>query len=290
MEKMFDAVAGVDVHKEKLTITTLVTKGKKSVKTTFDSLTFTEDLKASGLKILEMGIKHVAMESTGVYWIPVYNVWHKLGLIITLGNATHIKNVPGRKTDAKDSEWIAQLHQNGLIRPSYIPSEDFRHLRLLTRHRRSLVEDMARIKNRIQKILEDGNVKLSSVISNVFGKSGMAIIQAIANGEDNPDQLSSLANERLKRPRAELRKALCHTLSENHRFLLANMLIQMKHIQTLYDDIDRKINEKMNDHIGIIDQLKSIPGIDQKLAEDILSEATITMDSFKDDRHFAAWV
>ncbi len=289
MDRMFNAVAGVDVHKDQITITTLVYGKGKTVRETFESRTYTEDLKNAGKRILEKGIKHVAMESTGVYWVPIYNVWNAMGLVVTLGNATHIKNVPGRKTDAKDSDWIAQLHQNGLIRPSYIPDDEFRQLRLLTRHRRKLIEDMARIKNRIQKILEDGNVKLASVLSNVFGKSGMAIIEAIASGVDDPVELSLLANERLKKSKEELRKSLNHTLTEDHRYLLGNMIIQLKHTESMYNDIDQRVDKKISDKERIIEQLTSIPGVERKLAQDILSESTTNMDVFKSDRHFAAW-
>jgi transposase len=290
MEPMFDSVAGVDVHKEKITITALTQEPMEKMKReTWECLTFTQDLEECGRKILKMGIKHVAMESTGIYWVPVYNVWSAMGIIVTLGNASHIKNVPGRKTDVKDSEWIATLHRSGLIRPSYIPEEKFRELRLLTRHRRGLIEDMARIKNRIQKILEDGNIKLGSVISDIFGVAGMAIIEGIANGHDDPCYLASLATTKIKCTKEDLRKSLTHTLKEYHRFILQNLLIQLKYLEQIYIEIDKKIDDKMIPHRNLIEQLISIPGIDQKLAEDIVAEATTNVSSFKDDRHFAAW-
>jgi len=287
---MFNSVAGVDVHKEKITITVLKKNHENTIeKIIWESSTFTEDLEITGKKILDLGVKHVAMESTGVYWKPIFNVWDKLGLVITLGNATHIKNVPGRKTDVKDSEWIATLHLNGLIRPSYIPEAEFRELRLLTRHRMSLIDDLARVKNRIQKLLEDGNLKLGSVISDIFGVAGTRIIESIASGEDDPDYLASLVTTNVKKTREVIRKSLVHTLQEVHKKILQNLLLEMKYLKQLCLDIEDEISTRLKPHEEIINQLCTIPGINQKLAEDILAETSINMSTFKDDKNFAAW-
>jgi transposase len=161
MEAIRTHVAGVDVHKKILAITVLIGDGNESPRIErFECSTFTDDLIAMGRKFLDLGVKDVAMESTGVYWKPLHNVWCPMGIKITVGNATHIKNVPGRKTDMNDSHWIAQLHRFGLIRSSFIPEAEFQQLRLLSRHRTNLVDDLSRVKNRVQKVLEDGNVKL----------------------------------------------------------------------------------------------------------------------------------
>jgi len=291
MELLLNAVAGVDIHKKQITITALVKDPEtgKTQKETWESNTFTKDLIKCGKKLLEMGIKDVAMESTGVYWKPVHNVWSEQGINITLGNATHIKNVPGRKTDTKDSEWIARLHMSGLIRPSYIPNKNFQELRLLTRHRRNLVDDMTRIKNRIQKILEDGNVKLSSVISDVFGVAGLKIIESLAGGETIPSVLASCATTNIKCNQEELEDALTHTFNGNQFYLLQSLIIQLKSTQQLYDQLDEKINQEMTPYSNIIDQLSTIPGIKEKLAEDIIAEATTDMSNFKNEKMFAAW-
>lgn len=291
MELLLNAVAGVDVHKKQITITTLVRDPNtgKIQKETWESKTLTKDLLTCGKKLLGMGIKDVAMESTGIYWKPIHNVWSELGINITLGNATHIKNVPGRKTDVKDSEWIAKLHMSGLIRPSYIPNKEFQELRLLTRHRRNFVDDMTRIKNRIQKILEDGNVKLGSVISDVFGVAGLKIIESLAGGETIPSVLASCATTNIKCNKEELENALTHTFSDNQFYLLQSLIIQLKSTQQLYNQIDERIDEKMAPYKDVIKQLSTIPGIKEKLAEDIIAEATTNMKTFKNEKMFAAW-
>ena len=176
MKALRTHIAGVDVHKDILAITTMIGAGDQDpVVEHFQCSTMTDDLKAMGLVLLNRGVKDVAMESTGVYWKPVYNVWQPMGLNVMIGNATHMKNVPGRKTDMNDSHWIAQLHRFGLIKPSFVPDSVFQRLRLLSRHRTNLVDDLSRVKNRVEKVLQDGNIKWSSIVSDTFGVAGMKI-------------------------------------------------------------------------------------------------------------------
>jgi transposase len=290
MQCLFDSVAGVDVHKEKLNIATLVKNAVGKIdKTSWECKTFTEDLEVAGNKLIAMGIKYVAMESTGIYWRPVYNVWSKLGLIITLANASHVKNVPGRKTDVLDSEWLAKLHQMGLIRGSYLPEENFQELRALTRHRRNLIEDLTKVKNRVQKILEDGNIKLSCVLSDVFGVAGLAIIKALASGEIDPDHLTEQVKTNVKRPKEEIKKSLTNTFKSYHLFLIKELYIQYLSINNLLDSINLQIDENMRPHESLIKKLDAVPGIDVHTAQDIIAEATTKMENFKDDKTFAAW-
>ena len=174
MQVLKTHVAGVDVHKAILAITILI--GDADKEPTFEQFsceTFTEDLMAMGLILKEKGVTEVAMESTGVYWKPVYNVWSKMGIRCTVGNARTMRNVPGRKIDMNDSHWIAQLHRFGLIRSSFIPEDKFQQLRLLSRHRTNLTDDLSRVKDRVQRILEDGNIKIGSVVSDVLGVAGL---------------------------------------------------------------------------------------------------------------------
>jgi len=291
MMPLLEKVAGVDVHKDQITITTLVRSSLDSGgKTeTWESKTFTSDLERCGQKLLRDGIREVAMESTGIYWRPIFNVWSKMGLNITLGNATHIKNVPGRKTDVKDSEWIAELHSCGLIRKSYIPNEEFQQLRTLTRHRKSITGDIATVKNRIQKILEDGNVKLSSVLSDIFGVSGMSVLKAISAGETDPDRLVMQVTTKVQCTKEVLKKSLTHRLNQKQIFVLQSLMTQMFYLQQLHDETDKVIKECLMPHQELLELLDTIPGVDEKLAEDILAEATTNMAVFKDERHFAAW-
>jgi transposase len=289
MEVLLTKVAGVDVHKDMLRITTMIGEADAVAKIEhFECTTFTDDLEAFGKKLLEMGIKHVAMESTGIYWRPVFKVWHALGIIVTLGNAAHMKNVPGRKTDAKDAQWIAQLHRNGLIRASFVPEDEFQELRALTRHRKNLVQDQARVRNRIQKVLEDGNVKLGSILSNVLGVGGSEILQAIANGETNPDVLVTKLTTKIKR-KEDLRKALTNRLSKNHCFLIKQLLTQLSNLQSNIDEAQKEIDSRFEKYASLIERLDEVPGIDKIGAQTILAEATTHMEKFKDAKTFAAW-
>jgi transposase len=290
MQATLSHVAGVDVHKEILVICALVEQPDGSIlKESLQSSTMTEDLKESGQQLLALGIKNVAMESTGIYWKPVYNVWRRLGLIVTLGNAQHMKNVPGRKTDVSDAEWIAQLHRSGLIRPSYIPEEEFQQLRVLTRHRTYLVSDISKVKNRVQKVLEDGNIKLGSVISNVFGVAGLQVVRAIAKGITEATQLAALVQTNVKTNQEELRKSLSNCLTETHCFDLGSHLQQYDALQDCLAELDTKINERMQKYVDLIERLDEIPGIDKISAQVIIAEATTDMSHFRDDRLFSAW-
>lgn len=289
MEVFKTRVAGVDVHKEILAITTVVGEPEsKPIEEQFSCPTFTEDLIKAGLKLLEMGIKDVAMESTGVYWKPIYNVWMPMGIRITLGQAAHMKNVPGRKTDMTDSRWIAELHRFGLIKPSYIPEDVFQRMRLLSRHRTNLIEDLARVKNRVQRILEDGNIKFGSIVSDVFGKSGLQVLDLIADGVTNAGLLASKVTTKIKR-KEEARKALTNCLTTEHCFVINRLMKQFYEIKDHMCEIENQLQEKVFPYRHLIDKLKEIPGIDEILAIGILAEATDDMGRFEDERKFAAW-
>ena len=200
MKALRTHVAGVDVHKDRLEITVMIGAGDQDpVVENFQCSTMTDDLKAMGLVLVNRGVKDVAMESTGIDWKPVYNIWEPLGLNVVIGNATHMKNVPGRKTDMSDSHWIAQLHRFGLIKPSFVPDGVFQRLRLLSRHRTNLVDDLSRVKNRVEKVLQDGNIKWSSIVSDTFGVAGIKILDLIADGVTNAQTLAASVTTKIKR-------------------------------------------------------------------------------------------
>lgn len=290
MEAMYDAVAGVDVHQEKLTITVLVGSDSKNLKkTTWECNTFTGDLIEAAKKIKSFGVTQVAMESSGVYWRPVFNIWSKMGILITLGNAHHIKNVPGRKTDKKDSEWLASLHRNGLIRASYIPKEEFRILRDLTRHRSNLINDISDVKNRVQKVLEEGNVKLQSVVSDVFGVAGRQVLVAIIGGEKDSLELAKLVTTNVVAKKEVIARSLENRLNQTNVFLLKQLYSQILYLENLHFELEKEIEEKMEPYRRQIEQLDEIPGIDKKTAQIIVAEATTEMENFKDAKAFAAW-
>lgn len=289
MEAIRTHVAGVDVHKDIIAVTVVTgPAGAEPEVVQFEAKTFTEDLIAVGSKFLELGVKEVAMESTGVYWKPLYNVWQPMGIEITVAQAAHVKNVPGRKTDMNDSHWLAELHRFGLIRASFIPEDKFQRIRLLSRHRTNLVQDLATIKNRIQRTLEDGNIKLATVVSNVFGKSGLQVVRAIADGVTDAGQLSSKVTTKIKR-KEEIRKALTNCLTTEHIFLIEQLLGQYDDIEARRLNVDNELQDRVQPYRHLVDKLKEIPGIDEVLAISIISESTDDMSNFKDERSFAAW-
>ena len=289
MKALRTHVAGVDVHKEMLAITVMIGKGDEDPTVEhFECSTMTDDLRAMGIILLGKGVNSVAMESTGVYWKPVYNVWQPLGLNPIIGNATHMKNVPGRKTDQKDAEWIAQLHRFGLIRASFVPDGIYQRLRLLSRQRTNLTGDLGRIKNRVHKVLEDGNIKWSSIVSDTFGVSGIKVLDLIAEGVTNAQTLAGSVTTKIKR-RDEAKKALTNCLTTEHCFVIRLLMRQFRDIQSLILEIDNELVEKTAPYAHLIEELRKVPGIDKVLAIGLIAEATADMSSFADERRFAAW-
>lgn len=289
MKALRTHVAGVDVHKDMLAITIMIGAGDEDPKVDhLECSTMSDDLKAMGIVLKEKGVRDVAMESTGVYWKPVYNVWEPLGLRVTVGNATHMKNVPGRKTDQKDSEWIAQLHRFGLIRPSFVPEGVYQRLRLLSRHRTNLVEDLSRIKNRVEKVLQDGNIKWSSIVSETFGVAGVKILDLIADGVTNAQTLAASVTTKIKR-KEDAQKALTNCLTTEHIFVIRELMTQYRDIQNRILEVENGLVERMWPYAHLLEELDKIPGIDKILAMGIIAEATPDMGAFPDERRFAAW-
>lgn len=282
-------VAGVDVHKDILAITVMIgEEGEEPRVEHYECSTMTDDLKAMGVTLKELGVTDVAMESTGVYWKPVYNVWEPLGLNVIIGNASHIKGIPGRKTDTKDSEWIAQLHRFSLIKPSFVPEGVYQRLRLLSRHRTNLVGDLSRVKNRVEKVLQDGNIKWSSIVSNTFGTAGVQILDLIADGVTDAQTLASSVTTKIKR-KEDAKKALTNCLTTEHIFVLGELMNQYRYLSQKILDIENQLTEKILPYADLVEELDKIPGIDKVLAMGIIAEATTDMSSFKDGRAFAAW-
>ena len=289
MKALKSHVAGIDVHKEMLAITVLIGELDGEPKEyQFESSTFTDDLMALGLKLKEMGVTDVAMESSGIYWKPVFNVFNPLGLKVVVANAAPIKNVPGRKTDMNDSRWIAELHRFGLIRASFIPDGEFQRMRLLSRHRTNLTEDLARVKNRIQKVLEDGNIKLSIVVSDIFGVSGLKVLKQIAGGYTHPNILITEVTTKIKRME-EMKKALTNCLTTEHCFVINVLMKQYEELKNRIEEVENELCKKVEPYAHLVEELDKIPGIDAILAMGIIAEASANMSSFKDERAFAAW-
>jgi transposase len=250
--------------------------------------TTTDQLLALADWLRAAGCTHMAMESTGVYWKPVYAVLEGLGTVL-LVNAQHLKAVPGRKTDVKDAEWIAELLQHGLLRGSFIPPREQRDVRELTRYRATVVDERARLSNRIQKVLEDAHVKLGDVASDVLGVSGRAMLHAIAEGETNPTRLADLARGRLRQKHAQLVAALTGQVRPVHRFVLREQLAHLTALETTIDHLSAEIGRCLAPFVDEIAWLDSIPGIARRTAEVILAEIGADLTRFGNAPRLAAW-
>jgi transposase len=229
------------------------------------------------------------MESTASFWKPIYNLLELEDIQTLVVNAKNIKNVPGRKTDVKDAEWIASLLRHGLLQGSFIPNRDQRELRELIRYRRSLIDERAREANRVQKVLEGANIKLSSVASDVLGKSGRAMIEAMIAGEESPELLSELAQRRLKNKKAELKRALNGLMGNHQKLMLA---AQLRHIDYLDEEIsrlDEEIKRRMLPFEEDLELLDTIPGVARRTAETIAAEIGTNMDQFPSAAHLCSW-
>ena len=234
------------------------------------------------------GVTHVAMESTGVFWKPIYNILEGRFTML-LVNARHLKQVPGRKSDVRDCQWIAQLLQYGLLKASFIPPRSQRELRDLTRHRTQLVEEKARAANRIHKVLQDTNIKLSSVATDVLGASGRAMLEALITGEEDPVKLADLAQRKLRGKIPQLEKALEGHLTEHHRFMLKLLWKQLAQQEELIAELDSRIEEQTRPFAAEIDRLDAVPGVDRRVAEVVLAEVGPDMKAFPTHENLASW-
>jgi transposase len=289
METIHDRCAGLDVHKK--TVVACVRRigpdGQPHQQTrTF--ATMTADLLALADWLAAEGVAEVAMEATGVYWKPVYHLLEDR-FRLTLVNAQHIKKVPGRKTDVKDAEWIAQLHQCGLLRGSFVPPEPIRELRDLTRQRTQLIRARATVVNRVHKVLEDANIKLASVATDVLGASGRAMIAALIRGEDDPEVLAELARGSLRGKKEALRRAMLGRVTDHHRFLLQTLMEQERHLEGQIERYDGRIAEAMRPFAEAEAQLKTIPGVGTQAAEVIIAEIGADMSRFPTAAHLCSW-
>lgn len=284
-EQVVERGCGMDVHKG----TVVVTIRGKGIKTQTKSYsTFTRSLIKLKKWLNKHGITHIAMESTGVYWKPVFNI---LGddFEILLVNARHVKNVPGNKTDKKDSRWLAKLLLSGLLRGSFIPTQEIRELRDLSRYRKKLTHQISAEKNRFQKILEDANIKLSSVLSDVFGATGKKIMARILEGDYQPEQLLYYVHGRVKASREEIKEALTGYVRDHHRFMLKTILSNISRIETTLEELDDQIAKVTEPYKEIIDLLETIPGVARDGAIGIISEIGVDMEKFPTHKHLTAW-
>jgi transposase len=306
MRVIHERCAGLDVHKK--TVVACRRDERKQQETKSFGTTTPELLELVDW-LLEWECTHVAMESTGDYWKPIYNILEG-SFQVFLVNAQHVKHVPGRKTDVKDAQWLAELLQHGLLKASFIPPAPQRDLRDLTRYRTKLVQERARVINRVQKVLECANIKLSSVVKDILGVSGRAMLEALVTGESGPETMAQLAKTRLRKKIPELEKALTGLMRDHHRFLLAKQLIHIdflsEQIACMSMEIERRIREmdqsqqelscdtnsdtpislKVQEAVELLD---TIPGVDKITAELIVAELGTDMSRFPTSKHAASW-
>jgi transposase len=289
LDLIHSCCAGIDVHKKTVVVCVRRIEADGSVKSQVRTFrTMTGHLITMSDWLGEQGVGPVAMESTGVYWKPVFHLLEGRFEVL-LVNAHHIKHVPGRKTDVKDSEWIAQLLQYGLLKSSFIPPAPIRELRDLTRQRAQLVAERGRVAKRIQKVLEDANIKLSSVATDILGASGRAMLSALIGGTEDPEQLADLAKGRLRQKNAELTQALRGFVSDHHRFLLRTLLRQIDQHESMIAEYTARIEEVCLPFCEAAGRLESIPGLGSRAAETIVAEIGTDMTAFPSAGHLASW-
>ena len=285
MEAVYERCCGIDVHKKSICVCFRI--GRK--KETREFGTSTKDLREMAEWLIDQDCQLAAMESTGSYWKPVYNVLEVLGLEVIVVNAHHIKNVPGRKTDIKDAEWIAELLQHGLLKASYIPDRSQRELREIARYRKSLVEERAREINRLEKTLQGANIKLSSVVSEITGKSSRNIIEALVGEGLTEETVDSLLRGSLREKRKDILIFCDGYLSPLQRTLIRAILDHIDDMTRRIADIDNIINGQMKEYEEAIKKLEEIPGIGRRSAQVILAEIGLEMSRFPTAGHLAAW-
>src|SRR5258707_11441274 len=289
MEIVYERCCGLDVHKRTVVACLLVPGPAGAPSREIQTFgTMTRDLLALSDWLAAAGCTHVAMESTGVFWKPIYNLLEGNFALVVV-NAQHIKAVPGRKTDVRDAEWIADLLRHGLLRASFIPDRSQRELRELTRSRTTLIHDRANEVNRLQKVLEGANIKLASVATDILGKSGRDMLEALVGGASDSALLAQLARGRLREKLPQLEQALAGQFGAHHRFLLAQQLAHIDFLDASLERVSTEIAERVGPFEAEVARLQSIPGVGQRTAEVLAAEVGVDLTRFPTARHLASW-
>jgi len=289
MEVLYQRCCGLDVHKETVVACLRIVSGGEVLREVRTFETTTASLMALSEWLAENGCTHVAMEATGVYWKPVWHILDDGDFQLILANASHVKNVPGRKTDVNDATWLADLLAHGLIRASFVPDTQTQELRTLLRTRKQLVREKSSHILRVQKTLEDANIKLDSVITDVMGMSGRVMIEALIAGESNPAKLARLANYRLRASQEKLREALRGRVTKHHRFLLRLHLNQIDALDAAIATIDQQVQAGIAPFRCAVELVTSIPGVSDIGAQVIVSEIGTDMSRFPSESHLISW-
>jgi transposase len=289
MELLHRRCCGLDVHKETVVACVRIASDGKAITQVRTFQTTTAGLLELSAWLAAHECTHVAMEATGVYWKPVWHILDDGEFELVLANAAHVKNVPGRKTDVNDAMWLAELLAHGLIRASFVPDTQTQEMRGLLRTRKQLVREQSRHLQRLQKILEDANIKLDSVLSSLLTKSARAMMEAMIGGETNPVKLASLADPRVKASPQELREALRGRVTKHHRFLMRLHLNQIDALAAAVTTVDVQVEANLGPFRTAVDLIKSIPGFDDLSAHVVVSEIGIDMSRFPSHAHLISW-
>ena len=289
MEVVFERCCGLDIHKQTITACVITPGPGGGPRKEVQSFgTYTGELLRLADWLSGQGVTHVAMESTGVYWKPVYNLLES-SFTLLLVNARHVKAVPGRKTDVNDCAWLADLLRHGLLRASFVPDRPQRELRELTRYRSSLVREHSAEVNRLQKTLEGANIKLASVLSDITGVSGRAMVDALAGGSSDAEALAELAVGKARNNLTKLQQALAGMVGAHQRFLIARQLAHMDFLSATIEELDREVAERMRPFAAALERLDAVPGIGQRTAEVLVAELGTDMGQFPTAAHLASW-
>ncbi|WP_075164195.1 IS110 family transposase [Ktedonobacter racemifer] len=289
MEVVYPRCSGLDVHKRFVVACLSIVENGQRHKELRQVGTMTSDILALKGWLQASGCHQIAMESTGVFWKPLYHLLED-SFEIVLVNAQHMKAVPGRKTDVKDAEWIADLLQHGLLKASFLPSSEQQAVRDLTRTRMRLLQERTRLINRIQKVLEDANLKLASVVSDVMGVTGQAILQALVAGQENPECLAHLARGSLVKKEDQLQAALQGKLAPHHRMQLEELLQLIATLDHSIARFDREVAERLHQFDALIERMDAVTGLSRRSIEVLLGELGWDMSHFPDAAHAASWV
>src|SRR5689334_24139840 len=289
MEVLYPRCAGLDVHKATVVAAVRLVAGGRVAREVRTFATTTAGLLGLAAWLAENGCTRVAMEATGVYWRPVWHVLAEGGFVLVLANPAQVKNVPGRKTDVNDAAWLAELLAHGLVRPSFVPDGPTAELRSLLRTRKQLAREKASHVLRLQKALEDANVKLDGVVADLLGKSGRAMLEAMAAGEGDPGRLAALAHPRLAATPERLREALRGRVTRHHRFLLRLHLDQVDALEAAIARVDREVEEHLAPFRAAVDLLASIPGVGALAARVIVAEVGLDKRRFPRAEHLVSW-
>lgn len=289
METIIERGCGIDVHKKTIKACLMTGKPHEKPQSTIKTFsTMTRDLLACRDWLISEGCTHVAMESTGVYWKPIFNILED-SMEVILANARNVKNVPGKKTDVKDCQWIAQLLRHGLIEGSFIPPKPIRQLRDLTRYRQQLIYQRSSEINRLQKFLEDANVKLSSVVTDITGVSAQEMIQHLIQEDMTSQEMAQLAKGRLRNKIEQLEQSLEGHLSDHHRLILRLSLQMIASSNEAIEKLNNEIEQRMEPHQEISQRLSTIPGVKKKTIETLIAEIGTDMSRFPSHAHLASW-